>query len=379
MRKSALKLATIAILGSTSVLAEIPAWASDQESPQAPALHEEPATNINEVLSGGISVIGIKAEFGKVTANILNRSLLQDTTYQRIEEEKKKKHYIRGIVSKITSVFGEVVSINASAASKDAAKTVLDETADWDDKDSQSLQQQQIIDELHPKITGAILQVAMGRGNQTQDANSQNICSRGFKELLLVSGPEAKEMVNDALSRWSKEATQGTKNIAPSDDLIASQKQIAILTEAAVQDDPVLIAIKTELQKFARPKKLPDRVNNTVQTILDSTAYMMPTPIIAAAVVAVKGVVVVNTGGPEEDKLQHLLVLAKRFSSRKAALNEEIHLAINARAIAAQSGNRLLGKCADALIDNLVTTKTLLRITNHELAAGIPQSLRIKE
>ncbi len=105
----------------------------------------------------------------------------------------------------------------------------------------------------------------------------------------------------------------------------------------------------------------------------------MPTPIIAAAVVAVKGVVVVNTGGPEEDKLQHLLVLAKRFSSRKAALNEEIHLAINARAIAAQSGNRLLGKCADALIDNLVTTKTLLRITNHELAAGIPQSLRIKE
>lgn len=346
---------------------------------EATPLQIEPNTNNGGILSGQVSAIGIKAEFGKVTVEILNLALRQNTKYQKLENELNMKHPVRDVTSRITGALGEVVSMNATAASKDGAKIVLDETENWDDKDSLKLNQQRIIDELHPKITSALLQVAMGKGSKTQDSKSLTISKQGFHELVSLSGSETSILVNDALARWSSETVQSTKHNSQSDDLTSCQKQVAILTEAAVQDDPVLIAIKAELQKFARPNKLHDHLNNTLQTILDSTAYMMPTASIAAAVVAVKGVLVVNTGGPEEDKLQHLLILVKRFSSRKAALNEEIQMAVHARGVASQTENRLLGKCADAVIDNLVTPKTLARITCGELAESAAQPSKGKE
>lgn len=318
------------------------------------------------VLSGCISKSGVKAEFGKLVADLLGCSLDLNSDYRKIVDAKKEKHPIHSVVSNITGVLGEVVSVNASAASKDGAKIVLNETKDWDDKDSLNLHQQKMIDELHPKIAAALLQVAQGRGNPVQDSSNQSIANRGMDRLISLAGPAAIDKIGDSMNRWQAETAIYRSSKLTSCDLITTRQNIELMTEAAAADDPTLIEIRTELQKFAHPNKLHDHISTTLQTLLDSSAYMMPTAAIAAAVVAVKGVVVVSTGGPEEDKLQHLLVLAERFNSRKSALNEEIQLAVSANAIAAQTNNKLLGRCADAIVDSLVTPSTLARITKLE-------------
>jgi len=94
---------------------------------------------------------------------------------------------------------------------------------------------------------------------------------------------------------------------------------------------------------------------SSLQTMLDSTAYMMPSAGLAVAVEAVKGVLVTSTGGCEEDKLQHLLFLLKRIASRQAALNEEIHTAMFVREVGIHTSNKLLVECSSALIGNLIS------------------------
>lgn len=314
------------------------------------------------VLSGRVCKAGVKAEFGRLVADLLGLSLSLNNDFRRIEDAKKEKHPIQSVVSKITGVLGEVVSVNATAASKDGAKIVLDETADWDDRDSLNLQQQKLIDDLHPKIAAALLQIAQGRGCLVQNEINQGIATRGLERLVALAGPASSDKILRAMNRWQSESKINYSSKATAGDLLTTRENIKILTEAAVADDPTLIEIRTEVQQFARPNKVRDRVSTTLQTVLDSTAYLMPTAGIAAAVVAVKGVVVVGTGGPEEDKLQHLLVLEKRYSSRKSALSEEIQLAVSASASAAQTDNKLLGRCADAIVDSLVTPETLTRI-----------------
>lgn len=92
----------------------------------------------------------------------------------------------------------------------------------------------------------------------------------------------------------------------------------------------------------------------------------MPTGGIAAAVEVVKGVVVAATGGPEEDKLTHILYLLKRVESRRAALKEEIQQALYGKEVGVQTNNKLLIKCADAVVGNLVTPATVTKIEAEE-------------
>lgn len=329
------------------------------EEPKPDQAAIEPSTML---LSGHASNTIVRAELGKIVSDMLAKSLSEDSDFKEIEAEQKKKHPFRKVMSKVGGIVGEVVSINASSTSKDGAKIILDETDDWDEKDALTLQKQKMIDELHPKIAGALLQVAMGKGNPIQSDNARTMAEKGLSELTTLVGSGAREVVDSSMKRWMSEVEVNPPKDAPVSDLITTHKNLGLLTEAAVQDDPTLLEIRKELEHFARPNKVKDTVNNTLQTMLDTTAYMMPTAGIAAAVVAVKGVLVVSTGGGEEDKLQHLMFLVKRISSRTAALKEEIQLALYGREVGLQTNNKLLVKCADAVIGNLVTPKAVHQV-----------------
>lgn len=314
------------------------------------------------LLSGHASNTIVRAELGKIVSDMLSKSLSENSDYKDLEAEQKKKHPFRKVREKLGGIFGEVISFNASSASKDGAKIILDETDDWDEKDALTYQQQKMIDDLHPKIAGALLQVAMGKGNPNQSDGSRTLADKGLVELTNLVGANARSVVESSMSRWMSEVEANPPQDAEPSDMITTHKNLGLLTEAAVQDDPALVEIKKELEHFARPNKVKDSVNNTLQTVLDTTAYMMPTAGIAAAVEAVKGVLVVSTGGAEDEKLQHLMFLVKRISSRTAALKEEIQLALYGREVGLQTNNKLLVKCADAVIGNLVTPKTVNQV-----------------
>jgi len=307
------------------------------------------------VLHGEATETIAKSEFGKLISTLLAQSLASNEDYQEIENEKKIKHKVRKSLSKVAGVLGEVVSINATASSKEGAQIILDETDDWDERDALIYQQQRIIDDLHPRITAAVLQAVMGRGQQP-NLNYPDLTERALCELEKLCGTEARNLVIRKIDRWQAESNENTPVARVPKDLISRQQDLALLSEAAVQDDPALSEMRHELEKVARPNTIKDRLNSTLQTMLDTTAYMMPTAGIAAGVVAIKGVLVVSTGGCEEDKLQHLMFLLKRLASRRAALGEEIRLAAYARDTGLQSNNHLLVECAEAATNNLVSS-----------------------
>lgn len=322
--------------------------------------------NEHLTLSGHATTTLVKSELGKVVSEMLNKSLSANDDYNELEAEKNKKHPFKKVFSTVGTMLGEVVSINASAASKDGAKIAMDEDGDWDEKDALIYRQQKLIDDLHPKIAGALLQVAMGRGAPKQSDRSKDLTERGLAELNSLVGGQTRESINSTMDRWLSEVDSGPLEDAQSSDMIANRKHVKLLTEAAVCDDPVIGDIRKELKRTAKPNKVKDVVSNTLQTALDATAYTMPTGGIAAAVEVVKGVVVAATGGPEEDKLTHILYLLKRVESRRAALKEEIQQALYGKEVGVQTNNKLLIKCADAVVGNLVTPATVTKIEAEE-------------
>lgn len=323
------------------------------------------------VLSGHATATTVKSEFGKVVSEMLADSLRKNPEYNEIEVERSEKHPFKKFVSTVNNILGEVVSINSSSASKDGAKIAMGEDADWDEKDALTYREQKLIDDLHPKIAGAMLQVAMGRGLSPQNDRSEQLTQRGLNELATLVNDQTSKTIDATMSRWLTESQNGPVEDVKSSDIIANRRHSRLLTEAAVCDDPVIADIRKELKGFSRPNKVKDALSNTLQTALDATAYTMPTGGIAAAVEVVKGVLVASTGGPEEDKLTHILYLLKRVESRRAALKEEIQLALYGKEVGVQTNNHLLIKCADAVVDNLVTPATVARIRaeqDHRLA-----------
>jgi len=306
------------------------------------------------VLTGQTSKCIVLGEFGQVVSNVLNEALRNNKRYQALEVAMKKPHPVKKLMAKVAGVAGEIVSINATASSKEGAQIVLDEVGDWEDRDALIYQRQKLIDELHPKIAAALLQIAMGRGNPVQDARSIAIADKGYAELAALSGGDPKEVAK-TVDRWMENVgRQESMEYSPS-DLLRVRKNLDVLSKAALTDDPALVEIKRELRGVARPNRFKDAMCSSLQTMLDSTAYMMPSAGLAVAVEAVKGVLVTSTGGCEEDKLQHLLFLLKRIASRQAALNEEIHTAMFVREVGIHTSNKLLVECSSALIGNLIS------------------------
>lgn len=321
------------------------------------------------VLHGAANETIVKSEFGKLVSILLAQSLASNEDFQEIEKEKKIKHKVRKSFSRVAGVLGEVVSINATASSKEGAQIILDETDDWDERDALIYQEQKIIDDLHPRIAAAVLQAVMGRGQQT-NSNATDLTERAMKELEKLCGATARKLVEEKIVRWQTESNETIPMSRFPKDLISRQQDLNLLTEAAVQDDPALSEMRHELEKVARPNIIKDRLNSTLQTMLDTTAYMMPTAGIAAGVEAIKGVLVVSTGGCEEDKLQHLMFLLKRLASRRSALGEEIRLAAYARDMGLQTNNHLLVECAEAATNNLVSPQAIkIVLANRKMQA----------
>lgn len=310
-------------------------------------------------LEGYASKASVKSEFGKLACDILNRSLDANEVFDELTKEISKKHPFRASTGKLLDVVSEVVSLNASGSSKDGAKIILDQTIDWKEKDALIYEKQKIIDDLHPKIVCALLQVASGLGNPSQNPSTKKITENGLKELNGYCNIDLSRSINGSMRGWANEIENDSDRIGTTDELINLQKNITLFTEAAVHDDPVLQKISKELEHYAYPNRLKDKANNTLQTVLDTTAYMMPTASIAAAVVAVKGILIVSTGGAEDSKLLHLMFLSKRIASRTSALKEEINLAIHSRQVGLQTGNMLLFKCSNAILANLTSLQTV--------------------
>lgn len=322
--------------------------------------------NFSNLLCGHVMQTDLRYEFGRTVQQLVEKTLAQSPDFLLLQKQiNKKPHLPRRVVHRVGQVVHEVLPLDTMASSKDGAKIVLDQTGDWDDdRDSLLFAEQKYIDEMHPRVADALLQLAMGVGMPQQNDHADHLINRGMKELDSLVGNDAARQTLDLLKRWRVDIDNNPTKQRHPRDLIAVRRHLKILVEAAVQDDATTNAIRQELRKLARPGKIKNATLSTIEAALDAVAYSSPGIGITAMAETLRGLIVVGSGGGEEDKMEHELQLLKRLASRRAALTEEIQLGLYGREIGVQAENKLLVACSEALITNLVSLERVRSVTS---------------
>lgn len=286
--------------------------------------------------------LSITQQLGGTLQNLIDRELENDQEYLAILKEEKVKHHFKRLLEKTLTATEEVISLNASGSSKATARSLLDRNdLDLEAETDFQFHKQIFIQKYHYKCLLCLLQFA-----------ESNDCTTHIDGLSEETISKAKAIVQN----WSDNIGQ---NCFADDVGYVTVSDYGKMEETfksqAIKSDPLIKDLKMQLFKIAYPNKLKDHTRNMILTAFDTSAYMMPTAPIAAAVEAIKGLVVVSTGGCEEDKLIHIIQMCQRLKSRENALAQEISLALHARQSGLQSKNYLLVLIAEALINNLTS------------------------
>jgi hypothetical protein len=218
------------------------------------------------------------------------------------------------------------------------------------------------MDQAELEAVYSIFQSGMAAGLANPE-KKEKLLSSSKSKLVEILGEENASRTIDRLNQCA--AAQATANGQLTEDTAAwtineQREKLKLISEAAVENDPVIKDLLIRLHKFNGRSKFARVSAKLVYTTL-GLAQFAPTFIAPAAGLSLIAFMQA-TGGPEQDKLLREMYLYKCLESRYKTIGEEAHIIVTNAQVAALSDNKPLAACSSDLVDRLAGKSVIAKV-----------------
>jgi hypothetical protein len=254
----------------------------------------------------------------------------------------------RKAVYKGKNVLNYMFDYRAFGPSTEAADLILEEHSPSKSGDAKAYFEQRRQDEASLQIASNIMQLAMGLG-ASGTPRGQRLTETSLASLRQLIGNDQTDDVLATLQSASKKLSF-PRELASQEvwDMQEREDKINQMVQGAANSDAVLDELKHDLHRYNRHSKITAHAIGAMQTALSVAAF---TPTLAApAAETTYFMLMLATGGPEQDKLLRELYLSKRMEDRLKFIKEKAHMAVDTYHMALLSENALLLNCTQAMV-----------------------------
>lgn len=260
------------------------------------------------------------------------------------------KNATKTAAKKVTSLGNYVFDLRGFDWSIEGADIALDEKLTYKNENAREyvLRRQQDKNELDAVYS--IFQTGMVLGAENVSNREQNLADSKAK-LVTLFGEEKAATILEKLQKSSEESQDDASKAKPMWSVDEQREKLKLISEAAIEKDPVIKDLLTRMHKFNGRSKFARVTAKLVYTTLGIASFA-PT-FVAPAAEASMLTFMTLTGGPEQDKLLREMYLHKCLESRYKTIGEEAHLIVTNGQIAALTNNKPLTVCSVELVNRL--------------------------
>lgn len=266
------------------------------------------------------------------------------------------------------NILNYVFDYRAFGPSTEASNVILEEHKRSKSLEASAYQKQRELDEKHLQTVGSIMQLAMGIG-MPDPSRGQKLIDSGRKSLNDLIGEKRADEIFTTLEKNGK-TLSFPRSLSDQDffDIQQNEKQIQQIVKSAINSDQTLSEIRKDLHRYNSHSNLSIRATGILQTAL-SVASFSPT-FVAPAAETGYFVLMLATGGPEQDKLLRELYLSKCIESREKVINEKAHLALDSYHMSVLSQNAVLLGCAQSMVRQMCGEATMHEVFGDSAQSG---------
>jgi hypothetical protein len=253
-----------------------------------------------------------------------------------------------GAIYKSKSMLNYMLGYRAFGPSAEAADLILDEHSKLKSADAKKYYLQQEVDQGHLMTVSNILQLGMGLGT-SDSIDVRRMTNASLTALrALVGDSETDEILKTLKSLREAERLSGAVQSHGLWTLGDRAGKVDRIVQSALACDPVITDLKKTVHRYNRHGKVLLRSMGALQAALHVAAF---TPTFAApAAETASFLLVMSTGGPEQDKLLREMYLSKRLESRTRMITDKARMAVDAYNAALMADNSVLLASAQALV-----------------------------
>jgi hypothetical protein len=253
--------------------------------------------------------------------------------------------------------------------SSEAGDVILDEKNKLKSLAAAKYMRQKMQDEIQMHSVSAVLQLAMGLGNQ-DTTEGQKQAGEAAKDLERLAGKTQTDLVINCLKSLQQAGSPPLPQISkPLWSIAEAKSRIDEAVASAAGNDPVVNEIKDDIHHYNLHGKGSLAAHRVARTAL-SVASMTPNFVGPAAQVVLFGYLTAS-GGTEQEKILKELYIDKRLNSRADLLSEQAHMALYNYQVGALTGNRLLLTCSHRLLSRLAGADTASKLVT-SASIGLP-------
>ncbi len=322
-------------------------------------------------LQGSVNYLDMNEKFGESLQELTEVALEKLPKYR--EAARLVDHYSTRTQKSIRfakDAINYAVPYRGFSMSIEGSRMLLDKNQKINNLCIAELAKQRYWDEMHPKITAKVMQIAMGLG-MSDPEESQRAVSQGVAGLKDLVGEQNANHALDLIIAWKDQLKipQSIYDQKPWDVDTADKVYQNALKKSA-DGDPMISFICKNVKKFDHGKVF-NFTASVVESQLAATSFLAGTPLIGAGAELLNTAFVMSTGGPEENKILKELYFGRRMEIRRKRISDEVQLALANYEKALLTHNGTLLASSEAVLAQLVGPDALPKVLGRELSEDI--------
>lgn len=331
-----------------------------------------PADNVpgRKPLQGSVTDFDLNENFGKNLDYLSAAALNRIPEYRKIEKAVEKyRTKLQKSIRSAKDAANYSLKYRGFAMSKEGSNVLLDKIKKVNNLQAAEYMRQRYQDEMHPKVTGAIMQIAMGLGVK-DPTESDRLVGVGMKSLKDLVGEDEALKTLDLMTGWKNQLNVPDTIFKKEQwDVKAFQNSMELAAKRSAATDPVLAAAKKKIKKYGY-----SRVASTSAGVFQASlalGMMMAPGSLSSLFSLVDTGFTMATGGPESCKILKEVYYSQSLNVRKKRILDEVALAMSNYQTAILTHNPALLACSEAVLTQLVGQKALPSILGPEIVNDV--------
>ncbi len=338
----------------------------DENRPSAEGKTSESQTSSGPTYEAGVLYIDSNRDFCKSLRQLTYSALQRSSEYKKAE--KAVDHYSTKVSRSVRftkDAINYAIPYRGCSMSIEGAQMLLGKKPKLSNLFIAELMRQRISDEMQPKITACVMQIAMALGLKDEERSKSTI-DQAMTDLTSMVGQEDSDRVLELLTSW-----KGQVDIPDSVyqkrtlDMAAYTQMLGEISQKASDTDPIIAALSSKVKKLNHGR-LFNMTSSMVESTLSSATLLAVTPAVSVGAEALNTAFVMAIGGPEENKLLKELYISRRLELRRKRISDELNLGLMGYQTGMLTHNSLLIASSEAVLGGLVGPEALAKFLGRD-------------
>jgi hypothetical protein len=325
-----------------------------------------PSSNSKGTLQGSATYVDVGPRFGEAVHRLTKSALDRNPEYGKTAKavDKYRTNFQRTLRFTKDAV-NYAYPYRGFSMSMEGSRLVLDKNQKLNNLCIAELTKQRYWDEMHPKITAKIMQIAMGLGMEKSEQADMAV-QKGLKGLEDLVGKESAESTLAELSEWKNQLSIPEPVFQQSPwDVDMTERIYHNALKISSDGDPLVHHVYKSVKKYDHGK-LANFAASVVEANLSAVTVLSGSPMISLAAEGANTVFVMTTGGPEENKILKELYFGRRLEIRRKRISDETELALTnyEKALLTHNGPQLA--ISEIVLAELVGPEKIASVLEHD-------------